>query len=100
MNDFQELQSFAAGESELMVEPKQRFGDRWLVRFEVNGLDENLDLVPSLRIAFAPYFRFLPRAIASLASLSAVRRRSVSRLSQSCFPLARASSTFTRPFLK
>lgn len=45
-------------------------------------------------------YLFRPRATASLASLSAVRRRSVSRLSQSCLPLARASSTFTLPFLK
>ena len=41
-----------------------------------------------------------PRLMASRASLSAVRRRSVSRLSHSCLPLARASSTFTLPFLK
>src|SRR6202034_477144 len=47
----------------------------------------------------APY-AFRLRLMASLASLSAVRRRSVSRLSQSCLPLARASSTFTFPFLK
>lgn len=45
-------------------------------------------------------YLFLPRATASLASLSAVRRRSVSRLSQSCLPFANASSTFTLPFLK
>jgi len=43
---------------------------------------------------------FFRLRIASLASLSAVLRRSVSRLSQSCFPLASASSTFTLPFLK
>ena len=46
-----------------------------------------------------PYL-FRPRATASLASLSAVRRRSVSRLSHNCLPLAKASSTFTLPFLK
>ena len=44
------------------------------------------------------YFRLL--ATASRASLSAVRRRSVSRLSHCCLPRARASSIFTRPFLK
>ena len=38
--------------------------------------------------------------MASRASLSAVRRRSVSRLSHNCLPLARASSTFTRPFFE
>ena len=43
------------------------------------------------------YRAFRLRAMASRASLSAVRRRSVSRLSQSCLPLASASSTFTRP---
>ncbi len=47
-----------------------------------------------------PNYLLLPRATASLASRSAVRRRSVSRLSQSCLPLASASSTFTLPFLK
>ena len=38
--------------------------------------------------------------MAALASRSASRLRSVSRLSQSCLPLATASSHFTRPFLK
>jgi len=47
-----------------------------------------------------PDYRFLDRVMASRASLSAVRRRSVSRLSQSCLPLARASSSLTLPFLK
>src|SRR5207253_9633840 len=49
------------------------------------------------------YGRYLPfwlRAIASRVSRSAVLRRSVSRLSQSCLPLASASSTLTLPFLK
>ena len=39
-------------------------------------------------------------AMAALASLSASRLRSVSRLSQSCLPLAKASSHFTRPLRK
>src|ERR1700690_2315017 len=43
---------------------------------------------------------FLPLEIASRASLSEVRRRSVSRLSHSCLPLARASSTLIFPLLK
>jgi hypothetical protein len=46
------------------------------------------------------YALFLDRAMASRASRSAVRRRSVSRLSHICLPLASASSTLTRPFLK
>src|SRR5664279_4910271 len=43
---------------------------------------------------------FLFLAIASRASLSAVLRRSVSRLSQCCLPFARANSTFTLPLRK
>src|SRR5262249_26013395 len=48
----------------------------------------------------SPYPLFLDLAIASLASLSAVRRRSVSRLSQICLPRASAISHFIFPFLK
>src|SRR4030081_3252831 len=46
------------------------------------------------------YACFLDREMASRASLSAVRRRSVSRLSHCCLPFARASSTLILPFLK
>src|SRR5215472_18534761 len=46
------------------------------------------------------YPLFLDRAIASLASRSAVRRRSVSRLSHICLPRASAISHFIFPFLK
>ena len=44
--------------------------------------------------------RCLLALMAERASRSASRRRSVSRLSQSCLPLAMASSHLTRPFLK
>jgi hypothetical protein len=44
--------------------------------------------------------RCLLALTAARASRSASRRRSVSRLSQSCLPLATASSHLTRPFLK
>src|SRR5437763_17173513 len=43
---------------------------------------------------------FLDLATASRASRSAVRRRSVSRLSQLCLPLASAISHLIFPFLK
>ncbi len=48
------------------------------------------------------YFAYLPLlwAMAARASRSASRRRSVSRLSQSCLPLATASSHLTRPLRK
>src|ERR1051325_10335857 len=45
-------------------------------------------------------YAFLDRAIASRASRSAVRRRSVSRLSHCCLPLAKAISHLILPFLK
>jgi hypothetical protein len=51
-------------------------------------------------LATGNYRPLRDRLMASRASLSAVRRRSVSRLSQSCLPLARAISIFTLPFLK
>ena len=44
--------------------------------------------------------RCLLALTAARASRSASRRRSVSRLSQSCLPLATASSHFTRPLRK
>lgn len=49
-----------------------------------------------------PYFAYFPLlcAIAARASRSASLRFSVSRLSQSCLPLATASSHFTRPLRK
>ena len=43
------------------------------------------------------WFPRLLRATASRASLSAVRRRSVSRLSHSCLPLASANSSLRLP---
>src|SRR5271157_1587926 len=56
-----------------------------------------LDCEDSSRLA---HQTFLLRTIASRASLSAVFRRSVSRLSQVCLPLAKAISTFTLPLRK
>ena len=57
--------------------------------------------VSALRGQASPsYAPLRTRETASRASLSAVRRRSVSRLSQSCLPLAKAISTLTLPFLK
>jgi len=57
-------------------------------------------LVSQARPESSTHAPLRPRAMASRASRSAVRRRSVSRLSQSCLPLASAISTFTLPFLK
>src|SRR2546421_9647798 len=47
-----------------------------------------------------PIYLFLDLATASRVSFSAVRRRSVSRLSQLCLPLASATSHLILPFLK
>src|SRR5438874_3670357 len=54
---------------------------------------------PRLRVSAVNYL-LRPRAIAARASASAVLRRSVSRLSQSCLPRATASSHLALPPLK
>src|ERR1051325_8063207 len=90
--------------ADVPIQSLQRLVDRRPVGFKVYALDlQRLwrTIAARLRtnVPDATYLP-LPRATASRASLSAVRRRSVSRLSHSCLPLASASSTFTLPFLK
>src|SRR5208283_3758575 len=97
MDDLEKSGLLLACQRQFPVQPLQGHADLRHIGFEVYGFNGES------RLGFSgsrSHFLFLPRAMASLASLSAVRRRSVSRLSHSCLPLARASSTFTLPFLK
>lgn len=87
------LVGFRVGEFQAAI---KRFNNR-VDGAVVSGMASNRDSPGTDALS---YFLLLPRATASLASLSAVLRRSVSRLSHNCLPLANASSTFTRPFLK
>src|SRR5581483_3604989 len=96
VNDLQCGLLFLVRQRNFALQPLYCLGNGWHVRLEIDGFD----CVPSQQTTARSYFRALPRATASRASLSAVRRRSVSRLSHSCFPLAKASSIFTLPFLK
>ena len=59
----------------------------------------NAQVMLGLNSSYRP-IRCLLALMAERASRSASRRRSVSRLSQSCLPLATANSHFTRPLRK
>src|SRR2546425_9606321 len=97
-----------------LVQSEPKTGEHSFIHFvqvEFHGLDLVPGCVdqpgfarPDSRGRLSPHYCclyvFRLRLIASRASLSAVRRLSVSRLSQSCLPFASASSTFTLPFLK